>query len=344
MPIDKNKLHRYRILNELLSDRSRYYTIKDLEKLCSQRLVEDGFDGVSVRTIRYDLHDIETEYGIDISHIKINGKTCFRYSDEGFSIPGFEKEKKDVVDLRRKLAKLEDLVRGLDGFEGIPMFDWVYEMQLRIKEAIGSGDKSTIVSFETGNIDVSKLKFLNIIYNAIIEYKVLEVRGYSFRLNEDYRKIVSPYLLKQYNCRWYLIGKVHGSDVELECLPLDRITHVSEINKRYISYENGNVNDYYDDVIGVTVFADAEVETIKLRVDNKTLPYILSRPLHGSQYQDKNNPNIIVLDLIVNYELKSKLRSYGAAIEVIEPQSLRDEMKKEYLQALAIYNNEASIP
>jgi predicted DNA-binding transcriptional regulator YafY len=344
MPIDKNKLHRYRILNELLSDRSRYYTIKDLEKLCSQRLVEDGFDGVSVRTIRYDLHDIETEYGIDISHIKINGKTCFRYSDEGFSIPGFEKEKKDVVDLRRKLAKLEDLVRGLDGFEGIPMFDWVYEMQLRIKEAIGSADKSTIVSFETGNIDVSKLKFLNIIYNAIIEYKVLEVRGYSFRLNEDYRKIVSPYLLKQYNCRWYLIGKVHGSDVELECLPLDRITHVSEINKRYISYENGNVNDYYDDVIGVTVFADAEVETIKLRVDNKTLPYILSRPLHGSQHQDKNNPNIIILDLIVNYELKSKLRSYGAAIEVIEPQSLRDEMKKEYLQALAIYNNEASIP
>ena len=75
MPIDKNKLHRYRILNELLSDRSRYYTIKDLEKLCSQRLVEDGFDGVSVRTIRYDLHDIETEYGIDISHIKINGKS-----------------------------------------------------------------------------------------------------------------------------------------------------------------------------------------------------------------------------------------------------------------------------
>ena len=344
MPIDKNKLRRYRILNELLSDRSRYYTIKDLEKLCSQRLVEDGFDGVSVRTIRYDLHDIETEYGIDISHIKINGKTCFRYSDEGFSIPGFEKEKKDVVDLRRKLAKLEDLVRGLDGFEGIPMFDWVYEMQLRIKEAIGSGDKSTIVSFETGNIDVSKLKFLNIIYNAIIEYKVLEVRGYSFRLSEDYKKIVSPYLLKQYNCRWYLIGKVHGSDVELECLPLDRITHVSEINKRYISYENGNVNDYYDDVIGVTVFADAEVETIKLRVDNKTLPYILSRPLHGSQYQDKNNPNIIVLDLIVNYELKSKLRSYGAAIEVIEPQSLRDEMKMEYLQALAIYNNEAPLP
>ena len=243
-----------------------------------------------------------------------------------------------MVDLRRKLAKLEDLVRCLDGFEGIPMFDWVYEMQLRIKEAIGSGDKSTIVSFETGNIDVSKLKFLNIIYKAIIEYKVLEIRGYSFRLNEDYKKIVSPYLLKQYNCRWYLIGKVHGSDVELECLPLDRITHVSEINKRYISYENGNVNDYYEDVIGVTVFADVEVETVKLRVDNKTLPYILSRPLHGSQHQDKNNPNIIVLDLIVNYELKSKLRSYGAAIEVIEPQSLRDEMKMEYLQALAIYN------
>ena len=284
------------------------------------------------------MHNIESEYGIDISHIKINGKTCFRYSDEGFSIPGFEKEKKDVVDLRRKLAKLEDLVRCLDGFEGIPMFDWVYEMQLRIKEAIGSGDKSTIVSFETGNIDVSKLKFLNIIYKAIIEYKVLEIRGYSFRLNEDCKKFVSPYLLKQYNCRWYLIGKVHGSDVELECLPLDRMTHVSEINKRYISYENGNVNDYYDDVIGVTVFADAEVETIKLRVDNKTLPYILSRPLHGSQHQDKNNPNIIILDLIVNYELKSKLRSYGAAIEVIEPQSLRDEMKMEYLQALAIYN------
>ena len=58
MPVDKNKLRRYRILNELLSDRSRYYTIKDLEKLGSQRLIEDGFNGVSVKLMVKHVLDI----------------------------------------------------------------------------------------------------------------------------------------------------------------------------------------------------------------------------------------------------------------------------------------------
>lgn len=342
MPTNKNQFLRYRLLNECLSNTMESYSMEDLIDYLEEGSCNEGKDlHVSRRTIYEDFTTLKSVFGVEIERYKSRGKTCYRYEDPDFYIPWTKEEDEKVKELRRNFNKLQNFVTKLEKFEGVPMFDWISEFRLRLN----NNSMAPIVVFESGNIDVDKLKFLDKLYQAILNRKTLVIRGRSFEIQGDYKKIVSPYMLKQYNCRWYLICKVHNSDkdpdskhTKLECLPLDRIADVCDANVKYQEYD-GNVNEYYEDVIGVTVYKDAEPELIKLKVADATLPYILTRPLHGSQRQDKDNPNIVIFDLIVNYELKSKIRSYGSTVEVIEPQWLRDEFKKECMLMLNNYQN-----
>ena len=55
------------------------------------------------------------------------------------------------------------------------------------------------------------------------------------------------------------------------------------------------------------------------------MPYIETKPLHGSQKTKEKNEkhSIVTLDLIPNYELEALIFSYGDNIQVIEPNELR---------------------
>jgi hypothetical protein len=44
--------------------------------------------------------------------------------------------------------------------------------------------------------------------------------------------------------------------------------------------------------------------------------------------------------MVVNYELECKIRSLGAAIEVLEPEILRNKIMNELQQTLLLYSKE----
>jgi predicted DNA-binding transcriptional regulator YafY len=59
------------------------------------------------------------------------------------------------------------------------------------------------------------------------------------------------------------------------------------------------------------------------------VPYIQSKPLHGSQKlkQLKGNGALVEISVVENFELISLLLSYGDAITVLEPASLIEVLK-----------------
>ena len=61
MPVDKQVLLRYQVLNECFRNRYREYTIDDLVDECSKAMREklDIMDGVSKRTIQNDIANLE---------------------------------------------------------------------------------------------------------------------------------------------------------------------------------------------------------------------------------------------------------------------------------------------
>ena len=93
------------------------------------------------------------------------------------------------------------------------------------------------------------------------------------------------------------------------------------------SIENSNIDfdAYFDDVVGVTVPNDKEVETIRLKVDKDRYNYISSKPLHPSQTVKEVTAEyaVIQLKLIHNYEFETLLLGFSDGVEVLEPASLR---------------------
>lgn len=137
------------------------------------------------------------------------------------------------------------------------------------------------------------------------------------------------HFLKQYNNRWYVFGKndVNGYIINLA---LDRIIDIFETKKKFIQNTEINFNEYFEDIIGVSLTNEATPEVITLKVRNSLFPYIQTKPMHGSQKIKEKGPldTIITLDLIPNYELESLILSYGEGVEVTEPKSLRDRIKE----------------
>ena len=109
MPANKNAMTRYKILDELLSNRYHNYSLDDLTEEVNKRLSEmyPDTDGVVRRTIEKDICYLEYEgpFLVDIERYSVSGynsekqrsnsKQCLRYADPSFSI--FKKERKHSI-------------------------------------------------------------------------------------------------------------------------------------------------------------------------------------------------------------------------------------------------------
>lgn len=135
---------------------------------------------------------------------------------------------------------------------------------------------------------------------------------------------IHPYYIKQYNNRWFLFG-LNDKYRTITNIPLDRIKEFSPVGIEYIDNENIDFEEYFDDVIGVTI-KDAPVENIILKFAPERYPYIVSKPLHGSmKFVDPDNC-IVQISVIPNRELEAVIYSFGDQVEVISPQWFRDKI------------------
>jgi predicted DNA-binding transcriptional regulator YafY len=138
---------------------------------------------------------------------------------------------------------------------------------------------------------------------------------------------IHPYYLKQYNSRWFLIG-LNPKYQKLSNIALDRILYFADSNTPYISNENIDFEEYFEDAIGVSVDG-REIERVILQIARQTWPYIETKPIHGSQKVLERTENYIMIELHLklNFELETLILSRGEAIEVISPDSLRNQIK-----------------
>jgi predicted DNA-binding transcriptional regulator YafY len=69
---------------------------------------------------------------------------------------------------------------------------------------------------------------------------------------------------------------------------------------------------------------------IELQFSTNQAPYVLAKPLHGSQKKKSYDKTglIITIEVIPNYELKSQLLSFGKELKVISPSWFRSELRK----------------
>lgn len=262
MPSNKNALIRYRYLDELLSSRVRYYTRQELTDIINQNLTTP----VSKRCVEKDLNDIRDEWGIEYDEKIYDGKKYIHYADSSFSI--FNKE---LSSEERTLLK--SVLDTIGQFDGLPNFEWLESMRLKLS---GKGNSAMSANDLEDNSDRRIIEFssnpylknTNMIaglFQLIASKQVIKIEYKPYYMEAQITEIVSPYRLKQFNNRWYLLC-CRMSDGRFSNYALDRmVSYASADNVEYMPCPI-EIDEHFDDIIGVTYIKDAPVEKVVLAV------------------------------------------------------------------------------
>ena len=260
------------------------------------------------------------------------GRKCYyRYSDENFSI-----NKREFSEA--ELDTLDEALVMLNRFNGEAGFDWVSEFIANFEDKLGrKKNTDPIIGYEK-NPFLKGIENLSVLYNFIVNKQPLKI-VYRKYTQEEKIHLFHPYYLKQYNNRWFLFGITEQDRGFLTNLPLDRIEAIEPASVPYIPNPGFNFEEYFDDVVGVSVPRSGEPEKILLKFSEQRYPYICTKPIHPSQKELDRNNRIIQIEVFITPELESLIFSFGDQVEVLEPDSLRKTIAKKVKKLTEKYYN-----
>lgn len=319
MADNKHALTRYQTLDRCFRNPGRKYFIENLLDEVNAVLCDINIksNGIKLRQLRDDIKFMRSDAGYQapIETLFEGKKAYYRYSDTSFSITNQPLNTKEAQQLNEALSILSR-------FKGLPQFDWIEEMNVRLEQSFHLKNEKKAIEFDE-NIYLKGREYLSQLYNVIVNHQTIKVQYTTFKdLTLDI--VLSPYYLKEFNNRWFLFAFRHDNNM-LMTLALDRIDSIHKTKTEFIPNIEFDFEEYFEDVIGVTIIPGIEPEKITLKIDFDLWPYIKTKPIHGSQKVVETNEQYtaIQLELIPNYELEARILSFGEQIEVIEPNGFR---------------------
>ena len=324
---------RYQVLDRCFSDKTRYYFIDTLLKAVNSALRNDGWKEISERTLWNTIKEMENNpnWNVVLTNKKKDGRRYFRYEDPTYSIYHHDLDE-------RQLAQLKSMLLMLQQFHDLEEFDRIKELLKQLEQHYNFtlGDTQNIISYDTDR-NVDGIEFLSPLFEAITTQQALEITYQPY--NKDaYTQIIHPYYIKQYNGRWFLLGlEINEPYRNITNMALDRIQKIDVSLVPYIPNTEYDFREYFADIIGVSLKKHQEPVKIALRVAEKRIPYVLTKPIHGSQRNHRKDEGIIELELIPNREFYQRLLSFGGDIEILSPDSVREEMAKKAEELYHLY-------
>ncbi len=248
----------------------------------------------------------------------------YRYADPDFSIQPSVFSAADLERLREVRALLRQ-------FAGLPVAAGVDGMVVGLERALRhpSREAPAIAQFEYNPV-AHGLDWLAPLYGYVREARAVQLTYQPFTEPAPYRRVVSPYLLREYNNRWFLIGYDHHESL-VRTFALDRIREAEPyLLQPFYRSPAFDAAHRYRHVVGVSIPDGASPQTVRLRVAAEHAPYLRTKPLHPSQTVELETADGPVLRLFVihNIELENCLLSYGEHVEVLEPASLRQRLRE----------------
>ena len=269
---------------------------------------------------------------------------AYRYT--GKSDDPLSEERKAVVQ-----KSLEDYVTFCKASAGIMPTSWFSsffentQLLLDTNREEENGDGLIRSSLEQ---NLTNIHLLPVFYKAITDKQVLQFSYQRFG-QEPFALTFHPQFLKEYNGRWFVFGEADREPYQAYNVPLDRIVgEVSAVdNVEYISAPKGFYQDFFKDIVGVTHEKGAKVEEVVIRTKTEYQHgLLLTKPLHHSQKEslpfgehDNQRYGEIKLMIEPNRELRGRILLYGETLEVISPQSLREQLSDIISLQMSQYSN-----
>ena len=333
MALNKNALIRYKTIDKCLQNNNRQWTLDNLIEACSDALYEyEGRDiNVSKRTVQLDIQMMRSDKLGYNAPIVAHDRKYYKYEDPDYSIT-------DIPITENDMNVLSETVEMLKQFKDFSLFSELGGIIQRLEDKVYTEKthQAPIIHLDK-NEKLKGLEHLDILYQAILKKLVLKITYQSFKARKASEIIFHPFILKEFNNRWFLVGKTSTKKPVLT-FALDRIIAIDFDTS--IPYLNTNFDGdaYYKDVIGVTV-ANTRAERIQFWVDKQNAPYVITKPFHRSQRVIEHTEDGVIFNIFVqiNFELERMILGFGNSIEVLKPKKLRDRMQLKLERAVARY-------
>ena len=150
---------------------------------------------------------------------------------------------------------------------------------------------------------------------------------------------LQPYAMKAYHKRWYLLGFIKELEA-IRNIALDRLLEMTIREQSFSLPENFNAAKYYENTVGIFVDEDLSPVKVKLKAYGKQIEYLRSLPLHKSQCETSSRYGefcVFEYKLCLTPELSSQILAMGENVEVLEPQELREEVKRRLEESILRY-------
>ncbi len=315
MPRTKNASLRYRIIDSCLTNKQHKYP--DLQYI-RDRIEEQLMDNISESMLNKDLAEMKRMFNAPIKFDKNKGG--YYYSEEIFSLKEFPLTNEEVSALDYSTALLQNLkgTKLFDQFENA--INKIIE-GYRVSKIIGKSERQLIQVEEP--VKTGGNEWLELLLRAIVSKQTIKV-VYARYGGQDKTHILSPYLVKEYHNRWYVVGYSEKAK-NILLMALDRIKSIQPSDISYTSSGDFNPDDFFKYSFGITQIHGAKAEKILLSFTPAQAQYILSQPIHHSQQVILENSEEvrIQLELYITQELIMSILSYGAQVRVIKPAHFR---------------------
>lgn len=174
----------------------------------------------------------------------------------------------------------------------------------------------------------SGFNHLTTIIQAMRENKVLDITYQSFVRDDVTQFCLHPYCLKVFKQRWYVVGW-HEPTSDIRIYSLDRISNIEILKKKFKMPTDFDAQEYFEDSYGAFRNDGISPTTVKIKANAEEREYLRTLPLHHSQQEVETEQEFSVFELHIrpSFDFRQAIFAMGANVEVLEPQSLRDEIK-----------------
>lgn len=328
---------RLQTIDRCLQDRRQKWTRRRLAKACNDALYEAfGLEAeYSASTIHRDLKFLKREqpagYGAPLEWMPREGS--YRYTKPGYSIHQVPLQQQDINAIEEALSLLRS-VRYFQQQEGLETLAQKLSDSLHLKR---QQLQEPALLFSHAQPTPGQ-QWVSLLYEAALHQHCLQLQYQPFE-EALQSPVVSPYLLREYNRRWFLIGYSHREE-KIRTYALDRIRAAEQyLLQAYYRDPAFQPQAYFRHIIGVSLPESKGVETIRLRAEQLRARYIETKPIHPSQQiiEETKQHTVFELQLIPNIEFERLLLSFGEEATVLQPRWLAERVGQRLRRAADNY-------
>lgn len=199
-----------------------------------------------------------------------------------------------------------------------------YHIEGMSELAIKHRDKVRLLQAPTGVENVQK------VLEAIDKGKGLLCDYYSFNKETKKKQRLIPYFLKTWEQRWYLVAEPDNRHHGLSVFALERMDNIQLTADKVKPSNDVTVDEYFAGSFGVNHSDEQKAERLVVKVYGTQADYVRALPIHESQREIEATKEYTIFEyhIVPCYNLYQQLLWHRERLEVLEPLSMREEMKR----------------